>query len=242
MGRRGPSVAVAVAVVATACQMVSGSGKTVSGSGDIVTRAFQVTSFSKLEVTGSFTATVSVGNSESVSVRVDDNLVDSLDVRVSDDKLHIGLKVGTSVRNTTLEADVTVRSLESIEGSGASSIVLSDELVADTMAVAVSGASRVSGSIAIGSGSINLSGASSAVLSGSASTLDATVSGASHLDTKELTIRQLSIDLSGASEADVTVSGSLSASASGASTLRYAGSPTIARSETSGASTIEPLM
>ena len=244
MGRGGPGVAAAAALVlvATACQMVSGSGNRVSGSGNVVTRAIQVTSFSKLEVTGSFTATVSVGNSESVSVRVDDNLVDSLDVGVSDDQLHIGLKPDTSVRNATLEADITVRSLESLEGSGATSIVLSDELAADTMTVTVSGASRVSGSIAIGSGSIELSGASNAVLSGSASTLDVTVSGASHLDTKELTIRQLSIDLSGASEADVTVTGSLSASASGASTLRYAGSPTIARSETSGASTIEPLM
>jgi hypothetical protein len=243
MGRRGPSVAAVAALilVATACQMVSESGNTVSGSGNIVTRAIQVTSFSKLEVTGSFTATVSVGNSESVSVRVDDNLVDSLGVGVSDDKLHVGLRSGTSVRNATLEADVTVRSLESLEGSGASTIRLSSGLAADTMSITMSGASRLSGPIELGGGSIGLSGASEAELSGSATTLDVTASGASRLDARELTIHELTIDLSGASEAEVTVTGSLSAGASGASTLRYAGLPTIARSDTSGASTIERL-
>jgi hypothetical protein len=176
-----------------------------------------------------------------VSVRIDDNLVDSLDVGVSNDKLRVGLKSGTSVTNATLEAEVTVRSLESLDGSGASTIVLSDELTADTMTVTVSGASRVSGSLAIGSGSINLSGASGAELSGSATTLEITASGASDLDALELTTGELSVDLSGASEADVTVTESLSAVASGASTLRYAGSPPRTQVDTSGASTIETM-
>ena len=237
MGRRTPRLIAAVALVLVApfCQ-------TMSGSGHVVTRSIPVTSFSKLEVSGSFTVTVSTGSSEAVSVRIDDNLVDSLDVGVSGETLHVGLKSGTSVTNATLEANVTAPSLDSLEGSGASGITLSAGLTTDELSVSLSGASHLAGPVQIDRGSIDLSGASNAVLSGSASTLDVTVSGASHLDTKELTIHQLSIDLSGASEADVTVTGSLSASASGASTLRYAGSPTIARSETSGASTIEPLM
>jgi hypothetical protein len=235
------AAAAALILVATACQMVSDSGNTVSGSGNIVTRAIQVTPFSKLLVSGSFDVTVSVGSAEAVMVHVDDNLVDSLDVGVSDDELHVGLKSGTSVSNASLEADITVRSLDSLEGSGASTITLSSALAADTMTVTVSGASRLSGPIELGGGSIRLSGASGAELTGSATTVEVTASGASRLDAKGLTIHELTIDLSGASEAEVTVTGSLSAGASGASTLRYAGSPTITRSETSGASSIGPL-
>ena len=221
--------------VATACQSVSGSG-------NVVTRQIQTTSFTKLEVSGTFHVTVSTGDAEAVSVRVDDNLVDSLDVGVSGTTLHIGLKSGTSVTNATLQADVTVPSLEALDGSGATTITLSDVLAADTLSVSLSGASRLSGPIDIDGGSLELSGASDAEPSGSATSLTITESGASQLNATALTIDQLTIDLSGASHADVSVTGSLSAGASGASTLRYAGSPTVSRSETSGASTIEPLM
>jgi len=235
------TVIVAVSLAATACSEAIDSGSAVSGSGNVVTRQIPVTSFSKLEVSGAFTATVSVGSSEAVTVRVDDNLVDSLDVGVSGDTLHVGLKSGTSVTNATLEADVTVRSLEALEGSGASTITLSDALAADTLSFTISGASRLSGPIEIERGSLELSGASEVELSGSATTLGVQVRGASHMNAMQLTIDQLTIDLSGASGADVSVTGSLSASASGASTLRYVGSPAILRSETSGASAIQPL-
>ena len=208
----------------------------------MVTRQIQTTPFTKLEVSGTFHVTVSAGDAEAVSVRVDDNLVDSLDVGVSGTTLHIGLKSGTSVTNATLQADVTVRSLEALDGSGATTITLSDVLAADTLSVSLSGASRLSGPIEIDGGSFELSGASNAEPSGSATSLTITESGASQLDATALTIEQLTIDLSGASHADVSVTGSLSAGASGASALRYAGSPTVSRSETSGASTIEPLM
>lgn len=86
-----------------------------------------------------------------------------------------------------------------------------------------------------------MSGASQATLSGTATSFDATLSGASRLTATELSIGDLTINLSGASDAEITVTGSLSAAASGASTLRYAGSPTIARSEASDDSTIEPI-
>ena len=221
--------------VATACHSVSGSG-------NVVTRQIQTKPFTRLEVSGSFHVSVSVGSPEAVSVRVDDNLVDSLDVGVSGTALHIGLKSGTSVNNATLQADVTVRSLEALDGSGATTISLSNVLAADTLSVSLSGASRLSGPIDVGGGSIELSGASNAELSGSATSLTITENGASQLNATALTIDRLTIDLSGASHADVSVTGSLSAGASGASALRYAGSPTISRSETSGASTIEPLM
>ena len=121
-------------------------------------------------------------------------------------------------------------------------LTLSDMLAADTLSVWLSGASRLSGPIEIDGGRFELSGASNAEPSGSAASLSITESGASELDATALTIDRLTIDLSGASHADVFVTGSLSAGASGASALRYGGSPTISRSETSEASTIEPLM
>ena len=88
---------------------------------------------------------------------------------------------------------------------------------------------------------LSLSGASNAELSGSASRLLVSGSGASRLDSLQLQASDLVIELSGASEATVSVTGTISAVVSGASNLRYEGSPNFTKKDLSGASTIESI-
>jgi hypothetical protein len=235
--RRGPIAAgLAAMVVLAACA-------TDAGSGTVVTRRIDVASFSALEVSDAFTVHASAGASERLTIRVDDNIVEDLDVGVSGNTLHVGLTPGADVIDATLEGDVPVAagSLESIQGSGSSAIALDEALTSDAVTLSLSGASRLTGSVQAHDARAELSGASNLMLSGRATSLDVTESGASRLDAAELTVEDLSIDLSGASMADVDVTGSLAAGASGASVLRYAGSPTIERSESSGGSTIQPV-
>jgi hypothetical protein len=79
-----------------------------------VTKRIDVSSFSRLEVSDSFSLNVSAGEAPDVTVRIDDILVGLLDVRVSDGTLRIGVKSGTDVVDATLEADVTVSSLDEL--------------------------------------------------------------------------------------------------------------------------------
>lgn len=228
-----------VAFPATIVFLLGTACTTTRGSGNVVTQEIDVSPFSKLEVSSIFTVRISTGASEALTVRVDDNVVDRLDVGVHGDTLRIGLRTGMDVFDATLEADVTVTSLESIVVSGASRLTFANAITGD-LAITVSGASVLTGGIEVGEGSLELSGASKVTLSGSAERFGATISGASNLDAAELAIERLEIDVSGASRADVNVTGSLSAGASGASSIRYAGSPSVDRSETSGASSIAP--
>jgi Putative auto-transporter adhesin, head GIN domain len=220
---------------------ITGFGRIVTGSGHVVSRHVRVTSFSKLEVSNAFVVRVSLGSTEQATVRVDDNVVADLDVHVSGDTLHVGLSTGTSARDVTLEADVTARSLSAIDGSGAAKITLRDPLSEEQLAVTLSGASSLTAELKISDGTVGISGASGADLTGTASALQVTASGASHLSGRDLTIGSLSIDLSGASQAEATVTGSISAVATGASTLIYAGTPAVTREDVSGASQITPI-
>jgi len=174
---------------------------TVSGSGHVITREIPASSFTRIEVSGVFDVTVTTGDQDRVTLTVDDNLVDRLDVGVSGTTLRIGLKSGTTVSNATLKASVTARSLAGV----------------------------------------SLSGASKAKLSGQLSALTAEASGASAIDAESLSLQDLTVTLSGASEATVSVDGTIAASLSGASTLRYRGSPTFTRKDVSGASQIEAV-
>lgn len=91
-------------------------------------------SFSRLEVSDSLTVDVSEGDVEE-AVRVDDNLVGLLDIGVSGDTLRIGVESGTDVLDATLEAHVTVSSLDELRAAGASTVRLVDPLAGDTLGV-----------------------------------------------------------------------------------------------------------
>ena len=210
------------------------------GSGSVTSAPIEVSPFSAIEVSH-FTVRIAIGSPESVTLRVDDNLLDVADVGVHDGTLRIGLRFGTEVTHATLEVDVTVPALERVTASGASQIRIDGRNEVERVDLVLSGTSELTADLEVGRGHLELSGTSTASISGSAGTLEVAVSGASHLYADELSVGDLTIDASGASTADIAVSGRLSAGASGASMVRYAGAPTVDRSMTSGASSVRPL-
>jgi hypothetical protein len=186
---------------------------------------------------------VSLGGQPSVTLHIDDNLDRHVDVGVDGDTLHIGLRRGTSVSDATLQAAVTAPSLAWIQGSGSSRIRVQDPLAGDDLRLELSGASRLDGAAELRSLTAGLSGASELTLSGRVGSVSASASGASRLALERLEVDALEVDvleveLSGASNAEVSVRRAIAASLSGASSLRYRGSPTLTRQDTSGGSSI----
>jgi hypothetical protein len=231
--RRGvASILVALTAVAgVAC------GSVEVGSGNVVTRTPSIGEFDGLEVGSAFEVTVTLGDAPAVVVRVDDNFADRLEVGVTNGTLHIVLTEGKEAAQATLEADVTAVSLTEIASSGDASIHLAGELSGE-VSVTMSGASHLDAPVGIDHGTLELSGASVATLTGSAQELSASGSGASHLALEGLSVASLDVALSGASSAEVTVEDELSYDLSGASSLRYAGSPTITHQSVSGGSSV----
>ena len=225
-------------VVAIATATVSCTSEGLSGSGNAVARGVAVSSFSRLQVASAFEVTVSLGGQPSLTLRIDDNLDRHVDVGVDGDTLHIGLRRGTSVSDATLQAAVTAPSLARIQGSGSSRIRLQDPLAGEDLRLELSGASRLDGAAELRSMRADLSGASEVRLSGRVGSVSANASGASRLALERLEVDALEVGLSGASNAEVWVRRTLSATLSGASSLRYRGSPTLTRQDTSGGSSI----
>jgi hypothetical protein len=214
---------------------------TITGSGTVTTKPVTGSSFSKIEVGDAFDVNLTVGDADQAIVRVDDNLVDHLDVGVTGETLHLSLKPRTSVRSATLHADVTVRSLSDIEVSGAGQVHLSGAVTGQRLSLMVSGAGGLDGTIRVGEANVELSGASRAKLAGTAGHLVVKESGASDLEADQLQAEDLTVNLSGASTATASVTNTVSAKLSGASSLRYGGSPTFTRREVSGGSSITSL-
>lgn len=207
----------------------------VIGSGNLVTRDLAFEDFDRLEVGSAFEVDVVQDEAYSVSVTADDNVIDRVNVTKRGQTLQIGLQPG-SYGSTSLSAEIHMPSLRGLLLSGASDGTVTGFSSEDDVEFRLSGASNLSGNVEAGDTRMIVSGASSVTLSGAAANLVLEASGASDVDLEEMPVNDAEVKLSGASEAIVNAGGTLDADLSGASTLQYAGSPTLGRVNTSGAS------
>ena len=187
-----------------------------------------------------FVVKLTVGEPEQATIRMDDNLTDLVDATVIDGALRLGLKPGSNVRDATLSADVTVRNLNQLSTSGASEVTLISPPAGPALQLDTRGSSQITGPMTVDHADAKVSGSGKLALSGQVRTLNLSAAGASRPLLADLAVRDLDVVLSGASQATVTVSDTLAAETTGASVLRYHGTPKITRQQTSGASSIVP--
>jgi hypothetical protein len=215
-----------------------GAGTTVTGSGQTVTRQFEFNDFSEVAASSTFQVQITQAAKHSVTVTVDDNILEYLEVIRSGDTLRLGLKPNVSLRNATLKAVVAMPLLTGLKLSGATRTTVAGFSSGEPLHVAVSGASTLQGEIKVGAAWFDVSGASRVQLRGGTKSLKAEVSGASHADLESFTSTETVVEVSGASHATVCPSGDLDAIAGGASSVRYVGKPASVKQNTSGASSV----
>ncbi len=190
----------------------------VAGSGNIVNENREVSNFKAIDVGGFFQVEIVAQKDFSVEVQADDNLLPLIKTEVSDGVL----KIETSEKfnsKSPIIVKVSAPNIEEIEVSGASKVNLID-LNNESLNVDASGASKIS-------------------VSGTTASLTVDVSGASKLDAENLKSENAGIEASGASSVNLFVSGDLTTNASGASNVRYSGTPKNLKNKTSGASSVK---
>jgi len=185
----------------------------IPGGGNVVTREETFTDFDKVDVSDAFTVDISQGDTFSVLIRIDENVVQYLEVVKEGSMLKIGLKPGYIVQAVTLQAEITMPELTGLDLSGASDGTITGFKSTKALDVELSGASSLQGDIEAGDARFDVSGASDVSLSGSG---------------QDATIRaDATVEATGASTVTVNPSGRLDAEASGASDVYYLGSPTL---------------
>jgi hypothetical protein len=237
---------VVVSHVSAGCAVPLPSGildeVSITGSGNVVTREEAITGFDKVDASHAFTVDISRGDTFSVVVRVDDSLLEYLEVVKQGSTLKIGLKPGynyhvTNVRTT--EAEITMPELTGLDLSGASDGTITGFTSTKALAVDLSGASSLEGDIEAGDSLVDLSGGSDLTLSGSGQDLTVDASGASEVDLADFPIADANVDASGASTVTVNASGTLNVDASSASHVYYLGNPTLGTIDTSSGASVE---
>ena len=150
--------------------------------------------------------TIEQGETESLTIEADDNVLPVLTSEVNDSVLELGTKPRTTVRTRNpIRYRVTLKDLTSIELSGSGSVSGAD-LQVNALRVDISG-----------SGTMNLAGA--------ADQQEVEVSGSGRYGAAELLSRSVTIEISGSGNATVAASDQLRVEISGSGTVTYSGDP-----------------
>jgi hypothetical protein len=225
------------------CGDDEGDAEAIRGSGNVITEEMELADFGAVEAANAFEVEITQSDTFGVTIRVDDNILDLLDVSKDGDTLRLRLERGVSLfGDVTLEASITMPELERLELSGASKASVSGFRSSGQIDIDLSGASSLEGNLEAGDTDIDASGASKVVLEGSAEGLTIVVSGASSLDLADFTVDTAEVRLSGASDATLRVQERIEpVDVSGASRLYYLGDPSLGDVTTSGASTVDKI-
>lgn len=218
-------------------------GKRVRGNGNIISQNRQTNAFDAIDVGGAIEVYVRQDSGRSVRVETDENLQELVEVYERSGVLHIEPRNNYNLdpSNKRVKVYVSGPRFRSIEVSGASNVYGENRITeSDGLSIGLSGASNVKLDAKAPSLDIDMSGASDITLSGETRDLRVQGSGASGAKCFDLKAENVTVDISGASSAEVFASVKLDAEASGASGVKYRGEATVSQ-HASGASSVKKL-
>lgn len=210
----------------------------VSGNGVVKEVSRDIPAITELEASGMVEITLIQGE-PGMKIIADENLHELIETIVDGDRLRV--RSTKNIREAKhLEIRISSPNFEEIELSGAVILRSEGRLKGEELQLESSGAAEIKLSIEYADLRCEHSGASEVELRGQARDVRISSSGATDLKLFDLEVRNMRLDLSGATEARINVSRELSVEASGASEIRYRGNPKITKTELSGASSINP--
>jgi hypothetical protein len=224
-----------VVVAASGC-----IGQNATGSGNVINQSRNVSGFNQVSVDGSGTLIITQGNSESLTIEAEDNIIPEIKTTVNNNDLTISFGNRTVIPTKPIKYYLTVKDLNSISYSGSGKIQ-STGLKTNSLTININGAGEGNlTNLNVNTLKIIISGAGKLFMSGNANNQDISISGAGEYNTNDLSSKTATITISGAGKGTVRVSDSLNAIVNGAGQISYIGNPKITQ-QINGAGSVKQI-
>jgi hypothetical protein len=215
-------------------------GGGIPGSGNVKTEIREVAEFSVISIEYPAQIVVLQGDSPSVKVEAEDNLLPQLRTEVRGGVLQIESRERDWSRRAEpsepVRITITVDDLQELRFSSAGTLRIKD-LEVDELKLVLSGAGEVTiDNVTVGEFETVLSGAGDIKATGAVDGLKLTISGFGNFDAPELTSLIADVRITGAGNATIRVEQDLSATVSGAGSIDYYGSPSVDKTITGAGS------
>jgi hypothetical protein len=200
-------------------------------------RSYPYSNFNKIKLSSAFEAELTRGNEFKVVIETSENVFPQIEAQVENGELQLSLKKGIN-HIEKLKAYITLPHLISADLSGASSLHSKSQFTEKLMEIEMSGASSMNLLADVDQLDVDISGASDVELKGKGQYFELESSGASEANFESFVVKQITVDLSGASNCTINVLERIEGEISGASDLIYLGNPSTVNIEKSGASSV----
>ena len=230
------SAAAMLGLALTSCNIsINGDsfgGETIKGNGNIVTRSFEVGAFEDLSVALSATVNFSVSDEYTCTVRVDENLLDYLDIAVKKDELVVKKQdrhKKVTLRATEFVIDITAPSLDEATLAGSGDLNFNSIMNEPKLEVVLAGSGNVAFREEANIDHLELSVAGSGdihIEKGSIREVEADIAGSGKI-VSHAEIQDLDVNVMGSGDITAKVNGKLDYFVAGSGDIKYYGDPEV---------------
>jgi hypothetical protein len=205
----GLGLAIVLAALGEGCSSNDDSNiETIEGSGNVITETRELTTFHAVELNGAGEVTIEPGDSASITLMVEDNLIPYLTINVTGGRLVIGVRENIAFQNKEMMIyRVTYPDTldELVIGGNGNMIVMS---AGEAMTARINGAGNIT-------------------LTGSGERLTVEINGAGQVNARDFAVNEAKATINGMGVITVNAADSLNAIIGGNGNIQYAGNPRV---------------
>lgn len=195
-------------IVFLAILVSSCSQDSISGSGEMISQSRTVPSFNKVSSEGVFEVTITQGETQSVEIIADDNIMHKVITKVVNNELRLYLDDDNNYKNIHLQANIIEPVITGLKNSGAGNVLILN-LDTDTDFNVLNS----------GSGDISIEG--------SAESLTLTNEGSGTFNGFSFNVNDCNVKIEGSGDCKVNCNNNLNVKIEGSGNVHYLGTPTI---------------
>ena len=202
--------------------------ETVSGNGVMRTQTRNVTGFKSIGLGIPARVEVKQGNTESVTIEADENLLPLIETKVNDGALEIKpVRRALSVSSKAIRIVVQAKQVEGLSVGGSGTIV-SDAIKSDKLELEIGGSGTVQiKRVDAQSMEVAVGGSGDVKVGGSAKKVEVAIGGSGNVDAASLVSDEAEISIAGSGDTSIGVRKLLKVSIAGSGGITYTGDPVV---------------
>ena len=171
------------------------------------------------------------GNTPSIELEADDNLLPYIETKIEGDELHLSPKKGYNINpSKPITVWITLATLKEISASGQVDLVTEGAFKGSSLEANFSGRVDAQLDLQYDKLEVSMSGSGKMKLNGRANKAEISLSGSGEIDAPDMEANNMEIAISGSGNANVNVSKKLDIAISGSGNVKYKGAASVQQS------------
>lgn len=200
----------------------------IPGSGKVITETRDVSAFTSVELLVPVNLDIRHGDTTSLELAIDDNLMSLVKTTVTEGTLKIEPEKNVTP-SSGCRITIVAPTISALEVAGASTVTL-ETLSGPAAKLSIAGASELTGGVDAESLECEIAGAGKLNLSGSAQKVSVSIAGSGDVQMQKIAAENVSVEIAGSGSVQVHAEKTLEVSIAGSGDVVYSGNPEIRKS------------